>query len=380
MDIVELEKGHPETEAIIKELAKECGNQTEIIRGAAVSDTIHFIGDTRKVSEKEGYVKELPGVAKIWNVSIPYKNIAKTAAGKNGEVVHRETRIVEVKGPDGLVRKFGTGKHIFIVGPDSPQTYEQTLTIAKQAVELGKKYNILDRIIFRGGAFKPRTRPTDWRGLGWEGIAMMDKVKAETGLPYVTEVMDHTMAEEVAKHADMIQIGTRNAQDFELLEAVGRTGKPVILKRGFGNEAVEWFSAAEYIANQGNLNIVLCERGVKTLFIKEGYCRNTPDLNVITHVKNQTILPVIYDPSHVAGDDKIVIANLLASLPFNPDGSITETLHVEEFRKEQMCDAAQALLMSVYEKAVQSILKYEEVIRPITDDVDSYFMKRKSGK
>ncbi|EMJ63180.1 MULTISPECIES: N-acetylneuraminate synthase family protein [Leptospira] len=380
MDIVELEKGHPETENKIKDLAKECGNQTEIIRGAAVSDTIHFIGDTRKISEKEGYVKELPGVAKIWNVSIPYKNIAKTAAGKNGEVVHRETRIVEVKGPDGLVRKFGTGKHIFIVGPDSPQTYEQTLTIAKQAVELGKKYDILDRIIFRGGAFKPRTRPTDWRGLGWEGIEMMDKVKAETGLPYVTEVMDHTMAEEVAKHADMIQIGTRNAQDFELLEAVGRTGKPVILKRGFGNEAVEWFSAAEYIANQGNLNIVLCERGVKTLFIKEGYCRNTPDLNVITHVKNQTILPVIYDPSHVAGDDKIVIANLLASLPFNPDGSITETLHVEEFRKEQMCDAAQALLMSIYEKAVQSILKYEEAIRPITDDVDSYFVKRKSGK
>lgn len=380
MDIVELEKGHPETENKIKELAKECGNQTEIIRGAAVSDTIHFIGDTRKISEKEGYVKELPGVAKIWNVSIPYKNIAKTAAGKNGEVVHRETRIVEVKGPDGLVRKFGTGKHVFIVGPDSPQTYEQTLTIAKQAVELGKKYNILDRIIFRGGAFKPRTRPTDWRGLGWEGIAMMDKVKAETGLPYVTEVMDHTMAEEVAKHADMIQIGTRNAQDFELLEAVGRTGRPVILKRGFGNEAVEWFSAAEYIANQGNLNIVLCERGVKTLFIKEGYCRNTPDLNVITHVKNQTILPVIYDPSHVAGDDKIVISNLLASLPFNPDGSITETLHIEEFRKEQMCDAAQALLMSIYEKAVQSILKYEEAIRPITDDVDSYFVKRKSGK
>ncbi|AVV79790.1 N-acetylneuraminate synthase family protein [Leptospira santarosai] len=380
MDIVELEKGYPDTENKIKELAKECGNQTEIIRGAAVSDTIHFIGDTRKISEKEGYVKELPGVIKIWNVSIPYKNIAKTAAGKNGEVVHRETRIVEVKGPDGLVRKFGTGKHIFIVGPDSPQTYEQTLTIAKQAVELGKKYGILDRIIFRGGAFKPRTRPTDWRGLGWEGIAMMDKVKAETGLPYVTEVMDHTMAEEVAKHADMIQIGTRNAQDFELLEAVGRTGKPVILKRGFGNEAVEWFSAAEYIANQGNLNIILCERGVKTLFIKEGYCRNTPDLNVITHVKNQTILPVIYDPSHVAGDDKIVISNLLASLPFNPDGSITETLHTEEFRKEQMCDAAQALLMSIYEKAVQSILKYEETIRPITDDADSYFVKRKSGK
>lgn len=216
--------------------------------------------------------------------------------------------------------------------------------------------------------------------MGWDGIKLLDRVKEETGLPYVTEVMDHTMAEEVSKHADMIQIGTRNAQDFELLEAVGRTGKPVILKRGFGNEAIEWFSAAEYIANQGNLNIILCERGVKTLFIKEGYCRNTPDLNVITHAKNQTILPVIFDPSHVAGDDKIVVSNLLASLPFNPDGSITETLHVEEFRKEQMCDAAQALLMSLYEKTVEAILTYEEKIRPITDQVDSYFLERKGKK
>lgn len=380
MDIVELEKGYPETEAKIKALASECGNQTEIIRGAVVSDTIHFIGDTRKISDKEGYVKELPGVTRIWNVSLPYKNIARTAAGKNGEVVHRENRIVEVKGKDGLVRKFGTGKHIFVVGPDSPQTYEQTITIAKQAVELGKKFGILDRIIFRGGAFKPRTRPTDWRGMGWDGIKLLDQVKEETGLPYVTEVMDHTMAEEVSQHADMIQIGTRNAQDFELLEAVGRTGKPVILKRGFGNEAIEWFSAAEYIANQGNLNIVLCERGVKTLFIKEGYCRNTPDLNVITHAKNQTILPVIFDPSHVAGDDKIVVSNLLASLPFNPDGSITETLHVESFRKEQMCDAAQALLMSLYEKTVEAILTYEEKIKPLTDQVDSYFLERKGKK
>ncbi|HNI27841.1 MAG TPA: N-acetylneuraminate synthase family protein, partial [Leptospiraceae bacterium] len=308
--------------------------------------------------------------------SIPYKNIAKVGAGKNGEVVHRPSRIVEVKGPDGLVRKIGGGKHIFLVGPDSPQSKEQTLTIAKQAVEIGKKYNILDRIILRGGAFKPRTRPTDWRGLGWEGIKILDEVKEETGLPYVTEVMDHTMAEEVAKHADMIQIGTRNAQDFELLEAVGKTKKPVILKRGFGNESEEWFSAAEYIANQGNLDIVLCERGVKTLFIKEGYCRNTPDFNVITHAKKKTILPVIFDPSHVAGDDKIVVQNLLGCLPFLADGSITETLHTEAFRKEQKCDAAQALVMSIYEKAVLSILEYEKTVQPIIKEMDNYFQNR----
>ncbi len=376
MDIVELEKGFQETEEIIKKLANEFGNNVEIIRGGGVSDTIHFIGDTRKISEKEGYVKELPGILKLWDVSIPYKNIARMGSGKNGEVVHRADRIVEVKGLDGLTRKIGNGKHMFIVGPDSPQTLEQTLTIAKQAKAIGEKLGILDRIILRGGAFKPRTRPTDWRGLGWDGIKILDQVKQETGLPYVTEVMDHTMAEEVAKHADMIQIGTRNAQDFELLEAVGKTMKPVILKRGFGNESEEWFSAAEYIANQGNLNIVLCERGVKTLFIKEGYCRNTPDFNVITHAKKKTILPCIFDPSHVAGDDKIVMQNLLGCLPFKADGSITETLHTEAFRKEQKCDAAQAIVMNIYEKAVEAILTYEKTVQPFMMEMDSYFLNR----
>ena len=379
MDIVELEKGFTETEEIIKKLAQECGNSTEIIRGANVSDTIHFIGDTRKISEKQGYVKELPGVIRIWDVSVPYKNIARLGSGKNGEVVHRASRVVEVKGPDGLVRKIGAGKHIFIVGPDSPQTREQTLTIAKQAKAIGEKFGILDRIILRGGAFKPRTRPTDWRGLGWEGIKLLDEAREETGLPYVTEVMDHTMADKVAEHADMIQIGTRNAQDFELLEAVGKTMKPVILKRGFGNEAEEWFSAAEYIANQGNLNIVLCERGVKTLFIKEGYCRNTPDYNVITHAKKKTILPCIFDPSHVAGDDKIVVQNLLGCLSFRADGSITETLHSEAFRKEQKCDAAQALSMEVYEKAVEAILEYESKIYPLLNSMEQYFFQRSKG-
>jgi 3-deoxy-7-phosphoheptulonate synthase len=130
------------------------------------------------------------------------------------------------------------------------------------------------------------------------------------------------------------------------------------------------------IANQGNLNIVLCERGVKTLFIKEGYCRNTPDFNVITHAKKKTILPTIFDPSHVAGDDKIVMQNLLGCLPFRADGSITETLHDEAFRKEQMCDAAQALVMSVYEKAIQAILAYEEHINPYIGEMEAYFTNR----
>ena len=370
--VVEIEKGYPKTEELIEKIALEHHHKVTKIIGQKVSNVLYLVGDTREIEQKRGYLRDLPGVLKILDIRIPYKNIAKIVS-KDGNVFHRDTHIVEVKGADGLVRKIGAGKHIFFVGPDSVQDWDQTLSIAKLCVELGKKYNVLDRIIFRAGAYKPRTKPTDWRGLGWEGIELLDKMREETGLPYVTEIMDHTLADEVAKHADMLQIGTRNAQNFQLLEAVGRTKKPVILKRGFGNEASEWFSAAEYIANKGSLDIVLCERGVKTLFIKDGYCRNTPDLNVISFVKRETILPVIFDPSHSTGKDKHVVANLLSSVPFGVDGSITETIHKEDYRKEQKCDAAQALLMSVYEKAIQAVLKYEETVKPITDQVYEYF-------
>ena len=301
MDIIEVKKGYEKTEEIIKNLAKEYHNQPVLIIGEKISNVLYIVGDTRQIEQKKGYVKDLPGVLKILNITALYKNIARVVS-KEGTVLHRKTHIVHVKGKDGLVRKIGAGKHIFFVGPDSVQDWEQSISIAKSCVELGKKYNILDRIIFRAGAYKPRTKPTDWRGLGWEGIEILDKVKEETGLPYVTEIMDHTLADKIAEHADMLQIGTRNAQNFQLLEAAGKTKKPVILKRGFGNEASEWFSAAEYIANKGSLDIVLCERGVKTLFIKEGYCRNTPDLNVIPFVKKETILPVIFDPSHSSGN------------------------------------------------------------------------------
>ncbi|MCA9637399.1 MAG: hypothetical protein KC420_15340, partial [Myxococcales bacterium] len=127
----------------------------------------------------------------------------------------------------------------------------------------------------------------------------------------------------------------------------------------------EWFYSAEYVANQGNLNIVLCERGMKTLFTKGGYCRNQPDLNAITHARKQTILPIIFDPSHVAGDYRIVAENLMASVAHFVDGTITETLHEEAFRAEQLCDAAQALTMESYEAIVQAVLNYEEKVQPL---------------
>ncbi len=366
--IIEVEQGRRATVDQIRDLAARFGNRVESMGGQGVYALLHIVGDTREFSARAGYVKSLPGVRRAWRVSADYKNIARTVTDDAGNAIPRPRREVAVKGLDGIERRFGGARpHLFVAGPDSAQTLEQTLAIARAIKAMAEKLDILDRVILRGGAFKPRSSPTSWRGLGMKGIAMLDAAREETGIPYVTEVMDLNLVDEVAAHADMLQIGTRNAQNFDLLEVVGRAQKPVILKRGFGNEAKEWFFAAEYIANQGSLDIVLCERGMKTLFTKGGYCRNQPDLNVIDHARRQTILPVIFDPSHVAGDHTIVAQNLLASVAHGADGSITETLHDEAFRVEQLCDAEQALLMDRYTRAVEAVLAFESAVKPHLD-------------
>lgn len=366
--IIEVEQGRRATVDQIRDLATRFGNSVEPMGTPGVYALLHIVGDTREFAKRAGYIKSLPGVRRAWRVSADYKNIARTVSDDAGNAISRPRREVAIKGLDGELRRFGGSRpHLFVVGPDSAQTLEQTLAIARAVKAMAEKLGILDRVLLRGGAFKPRSSPTSWRGLGMKGIAMLDAAREETGLPYVTEVMDHNMVDEVAAHADMLQVGTRNAQNFDLLEVVGRSGKPVILKRGFGNEAQEWFFAAEYIANQGSLDIVLCERGMKTLFTKGGYCRNQPDLNVIEHARRQTILPVIFDPSHVAGDHSIVAQNLLAAVSHGADGTITETLHDEAFRAEQLCDAQQALLMDRYTRTVEAVLAFEQHVKPHLD-------------
>ncbi|GMU51383.1 MAG: hypothetical protein AMXMBFR33_05290 [Candidatus Xenobia bacterium] len=377
--IIEMEKGHPTTVEAIRKVAARHGNTLEVIEGSEVYDTLHVIGDVRSLAAQADYLANLAGVERVWRISSSYKNIARVVGDGKRQAVHRQRRVVEVSGPDGLVRRIGGGKHVFLAGPDSVQTEEQTLTQARMLADMADRLKIRDRLIFRAGAFKPRTRPTDFRGLGLEGIAILDRVRQETGIPYITEVMDHTLVEQLAGHVDMFQIGTRNAQDFALLEKVGNSGKPVMLKRGFGNDAEEWFNAAEYIANQGNLDIVLCERGVKTMFAKNGYNRFTPDFNVLRHAKEKTILPVAFDPSHAAGDDRLVAENLLASLAFLPDASITEVLHAESFRVEQMCDARQALLIELYEKAVEAVLAFEAGVAPLLQQVEDHFELRRGA-
>lgn len=377
--IIEIEKGFHETVERIRTLASQNGNALETIQGGEMYDTLHCLGDVRQLATHMDYIANLPGVERVWRISSGFKNIARAVSDESKKKVNRARRVVCVPGPDGKVRRFGAGKHIFVAGPDSVQTREQTLIQARRLAEIADRYGVRDRMIFRAGAFKPRTRPTDFRGLGLEGVAILEEVRAETGLPFVTEIMDHTLAETLADKVDMFQIGTRNAQDFKLLEAVGRLGKPVILKRGFGNDAAEWFNAAEYIAIGGNLDIVLCERGVKTMFCKEGYNRYTPDFNVIRFARDKTILPVVFDPSHAAGDDRLVSENFLASLAYGADGTLTEVIHNEEFRSEQQCDARQALHLDLFEKLVEATLAFEEKIGPLMSQIEGYFEQRRMG-
>ena len=376
--IIEIQKGFHHSVEAIEKLAERYGNSIERIVGGDVCDTLHCIGDVRDLANHQEYIANLPGVEQVWRISSGYKNIARLVSGK-GQAVQRERRAVEIGGLDGKIRRIGAPGHVFIAGPDSVQTEEQTFTQARWLAKTAQELGILDRVMFRAGAFKPRTRPTDFRGLGMDGVRLLDRVRQETGLPYVTEVMDHTLVEELAEHVDAFQIGTRNAQDFKLLETVGRTGKPVILKRGFGNDAVEWFNAAEYVATQGNLNIILCERGVKTMFCKDGYNRFTPDFNVIRFAREKTILPVIFDPSHAAGEDRLVCENLLACMTYGADGSITELLHDEAFRAIQLCDARQALLMDVFRMALEGALAYEKHVLPHTDRIENHFHIRRSA-
>lgn len=377
--IIEIEKDASSSYDTISEMAAQYGNTLERISGSGPVDTLHVIGDPRELHEHAEFISTLAGVGRVWRISSSYKNIARKVASADKHLVKRPSRVVEIAGPDGLVRKFGDGRCLFIVGPDSVQTREQIFAAARKIAQMADRLGVRDRVMLRAGAFKPRTRPTDFRGLGMDGIRLLDQVREETGLPYVSEVMDHTLVAELAEHLDCFQIGTRNAQDFKLLETIGDTGKPVILKRGFGNDAVEWFNAAEYIANRGNLNILLCERGVKTMFCGSGYNRFTPDINVITYARNETVLPVIWDPSHSAGDDALVVPNLLSALPFGPAAVLVETIHEEAFRKEQMCDARQALAMAPMEAAVKAVLEFERTIAPLVAEAQDYFLHRPSA-
>ena len=236
----------------------------------------------------------------------------------------------------GTVR-FGTGGPVVIAGPCAVESERQMIELALSVKSAGAD-------MLRGGAYKPRTSPHDFQGLGLEGLKILRAASDLTGLPVVTEVMDVRLVGLVSQYADMLQIGSRSMQNYPLLVEAGRSGKPVLLKRGMAASLCEWLGAAEYIANEGNLNIVLCERGIKTHTAGE-YSRYALDLNVVPAVHAETFLPVIVDPSHATGVASRVEPASRAAIEFGSDGLMIEVSHWERDSDmpRPLCDADQAI-------------------------------------
>lgn len=243
----------------------------------------------------------------------------------------RNCRLVRVGGVD-----VGGACPVIIAGPCAVESREQTLEIARAVRRAGGH-------MLRGGAFKPRTSPYEFQGLEDRGLEILAEVRELTGLPIVTEVLDPRDVDRVGRVADCLQVGARSMQNFPLLREVGRYGLPVLLKRHWAATLTEWLCAAEYIAVEGNLDIILCERGIRT-FTQGDYNRNTLDLNVIPAVRSLSILPIVADPSHAAGAAAMVPDAARAAIGSGVDGLIIEVISDERRRCETLCDGQQAIL------------------------------------
>ena len=240
---------------------------------------------------------------------------------------------------DGVT--FGEGFTV-IAGPCSVESEKQTIETARAVKEAGGH-------ALRGGAFKPRSSPYAFQGLGLKGLKILRKAKEETGLPIVTEVIDARDVFWVSEYADVLQIGARNMQNFSLLKEVGKSGKPVLLKRGMNSTIEEWLNCAEYILSEGNPHVILCERGIRTF---ENYTRNTLDLSAVPVLKELTHLPVIVDPSHATGKVSLIPPLSLASVAAGADG-ITVEVHINP--EEALCDKEQALTPQQFSEMMQRI-------------------------
>lgn len=295
--------------------AEDRGGQVFVAQGAG--RIVLAVRGMRAGPDDEHGLRALPGVATVAAASREYALVSREAGDPRSRV--------EVAGVP-----IGPGTVTLIAGPCAVESREQTLAAARMAREAGAT-------ILRGGAYKPRTSPYAFQGTGEAGLAILAEARAETGLPVVTEVLRPQDAELVAEYADMLQIGARNMQNFDLLRAVARTGRPVLLKRGMSATIEEWLLAAEYIASAGNLNIVLCERGIRTF---EPTTRNTLDISAVPVAQQLSHLPVIVDPSHAGGRRDLVLPLTRAAVAVGADGVIVD-LHPAP--AEARCDGAQAL-------------------------------------
>ena len=300
------------------------------------STVLGLVGDTPKVDID--LVRSMDIVENVKRIQEPYKSANRK--------FHPDDTIVDVGG-----HKFGGDNFQIIAGPCSVESEEQIIAVAKAVKAAGAN-------LLRGGAFKPRTSPYAFQGLKAEGLELLKKAKAETGMPIVTEIMSVAHID-LFDDVDMVQIGARNMQNFELLKAVGKLNKPVLLKRGLANTIEEWLMSAEYIMSEGNRQVVLCERGIRTF---EPMTRNTLDLSAIPLLKEKTHLPVVVDPSHASGLSRLVKPLSLAAVGAGADGLMIE---VHNDPSKALCDGAQSLRPEQFEDVVNAV----DVMLPVVNKV-----------
>ena len=274
-----------------------------------------LVGDTTAVDMDKISIN--PHVERVMRVQEPYK--------KANRKFHPEDTVVSVGSA-----KIGGGNFSVIAGPCSVESEAQICAVAEDVKRAGAS-------LLRGGAYKPRTSPYSFQGMGTTGLDLLMEAREKTGLPIVTEIMDPRLSDLFEREVDIVQVGARNMQNFELLKEVGRMSKPVLLKRGLANTYEEWIMSAEYIMSEGNENVILCERGVRTF---ETYTRNTLDLSAIPAIKRMSHLPIIVDPSHAAGMYWMVEPLAMAAVAAGADGLIIEVHNDPAHAK---CDGQQSL-------------------------------------
>jgi 3-deoxy-7-phosphoheptulonate synthase len=322
--------------AHVVEKVESVGGEAFVSKGV-VRTIVGLVGD---IDSFHGLnLRSLAGVADVHRISDPYKLVS---------LQHHPQRSTVWVGRDRKV-PIGPESFTFIAGPCAVETAQQTLAAAEMAQAAGAT-------MLRGGAYKPRTSPYAFQGLGVEGLKILADVRDITGMPVVTEVVDARDVPVVAEYADMLQIGTRNMANFGLLQAAGGSGKPVLLKRGMTATIEEWLMAAEYIAQRGNLDIVLCERGIRTF---EQATRNTLDISAVPVVQATSHLPVIVDPSHAAGRKDLVVPLSRAAVAVGADGVIVD---VHPDPESALCDGPQALLGSDLRALAQAMRQLPPVV------------------
>jgi 3-deoxy-7-phosphoheptulonate synthase len=306
-----------EVEAVVGKI-ESAGALAHRIVGARLT-VIGAIGDVEQDVNVEGLGLEgQPGVDRVMPILKPYKLASS-------QITHGERTVLDIDG-----RKVGGDNFTLIAGPCTVESREQTLQTARVVRDAGAT-------LLRGGAYKPRTSPYAFQGLGQEGLRLLAEAKSETGLPIVTELMDMRDIDAVLEVADVVQIGARNMQNYPLLAEIGRSGRPALLKRGLSSTLDELLMAAEYILKEGNPNVMLCERGIRTF---ETAYRFTLDLMAVPVLKELSHLPVIVDPSHAAGRRDLVLPLSMAAAAVGADGIIVE---VHPNPDEAICDGPQAL-------------------------------------